>query len=257
MTFSIVVPVSGGKDSQACLKIAINEVGASNVLGLFCDTMFEHPLTYEHIDRMRELYGVRIDRINNGSVDEKVLHRGQFPGGKARFCTSLLKIEPSKRFYRDLAAEQGGFLVYYGMRLDESKDRSKRYADSTHDELYDPHEFMPQGYPKYLGKMGVMFKLPILNWSEHQVMEYIAPHRNPLYDKGAKRVGCFPCLAAGDPAKEQAFGMDEFGKSQRIRVKNLEDAIGHSVFTSKGGAQRNNPDQERLFDEPVCGICNI
>ena len=26
----VVVPVSGGKDSQACLKLAVNEVGSDN-----------------------------------------------------------------------------------------------------------------------------------------------------------------------------------------------------------------------------------
>ena len=76
----IVVPVSGGKDSQACLKMAVSEVGADHVIGLFCDTQFEHPLTYAHVDKMRNLYGVRIETVNNGSVDEKVLARGQFPG---------------------------------------------------------------------------------------------------------------------------------------------------------------------------------
>jgi 3'-phosphoadenosine 5'-phosphosulfate sulfotransferase (PAPS reductase)/FAD synthetase len=257
VTIKIVVPVSGGKDSQACLKMAVSEVGADHVLGLFCDTQFEHPLTYAHVEKLKTLYGVRIETVNNGSVDEKVLARGQFPGGMARFCTSLLKLTPSKRFYRDLAKQQGGFQVYYGMRTDESKDRSVRYANSTHEELYAPHEFMPTAYPMSLVKMGVWFKVPILNWTTAEVMDYIGADRNPLYDQGMTRVGCFPCLAAGDRAKEQAFGHDDFGRSQRIRVKNLEDQIGRSVFNSAGGMQRNNPDQIGLFDNPGCGVCNI
>lgn len=257
MTIKIVVPVSGGKDSQACLKMAVSEVGADHVLGLFCDTQFEHPLTYKHIGTLSELYGAKIKVVTAGSVDEKVLREGNFPGGKARFCTNELKIIPSKNFYRELAKKQGGFLVYYGMRLDESNDRAERYKSNTHDEVYDPHEIMPSNYPKYLAKMGVFFKMPILEWTVEQVMAYIGTDRNPLYDGGMTRVGCFPCLAAGDRAKEQAFGYDDFGLSQRIRVKNLEDEIGRSVFNSKGGLQRNNPDQIGLFDNPGCAICNI
>jgi 3'-phosphoadenosine 5'-phosphosulfate sulfotransferase (PAPS reductase)/FAD synthetase len=257
MSIKIVVPVSGGKDSQACLKMAVSEVGADHVMGLFCDTQFEHPLTYKHIGTLSELYNVRIKVVTAGSVDEKVLREGNFPGGKARFCTNELKIIPSKNFYRELAKQQGGFIVYYGMRLDESNDRAERYKSNTHDEVYDPHEIMPSNYPKYLAKMGVFFKMPILEWSVQQVMDYIGADRNPLYDQGMTRVGCFPCLAAGDRAKEQSFGHDDFGRSQRIRVKNLEDQIGRSVFNSAGGMQRNNPDQIGLFDNPGCGVCNI
>lgn len=36
--YKIVVPVSGGKDSQACLKMVVEQFGADQVIGLFCDT---------------------------------------------------------------------------------------------------------------------------------------------------------------------------------------------------------------------------
>ena len=98
----VVVPVSGGKDSQACLKLAIQQYPRDEVLGLFCDTKFEHPLTYEHVEYMRLLYGVRIEVVNNGSVEEQVLKHGRFPGGGSRFCTEELKIWPSKWFYKGL-----------------------------------------------------------------------------------------------------------------------------------------------------------
>ncbi len=54
MSIKIVVPVSGGKDSQACLKMAVSEVGADHVIGLFCDTQFEHPLTYAHVKKLSQ-----------------------------------------------------------------------------------------------------------------------------------------------------------------------------------------------------------
>lgn len=68
-----VAPVSGGKDSQACLKLASQLFDKSEVFVLFCDTQFEHPETYKHIERMKELYGIQILRITAGSVDEKVM----------------------------------------------------------------------------------------------------------------------------------------------------------------------------------------
>jgi 3'-phosphoadenosine 5'-phosphosulfate sulfotransferase (PAPS reductase)/FAD synthetase len=255
-SIKIIVPVSGGKDSQACLKMAVSEVGAAYVSGLFCDTQFEHPMTYAHIKKLSALYEVEIETVSAGSVDEKVLKYGRFPGGGARHCTDELKIRPTKKYLSSLTHP---VVVYYGMRTDESHDRRARYKEKTNDDLYAPHEIMHGKYPKYLAARGVMFKMPILDWSTAEVMDYLQGEHNPLYDAGMPRVGCFPCLAAGDRYKEQAFQFDDFGRSQRIRVRNLEEFIGKSIFTSKGGCQRNNPDQEVLFDAGGggCAICSI
>lgn len=257
MNIKIVVAVSGGKDSQACLKMAVSEVGADHVLGVFYDTQFEHPLTYAHIENLKTMYGVNIETVTTGSVDDQVLKFGRFPGNGVRHCTDRLKLQPSKHFYKRIADEQGRCLVYLGMRLDESTARRDRYKNKKHDDVYAPHEIMPSVYPKYLSKAGVMFKLPILEWSYSDVMDYLNGEHNPLYDSGFKRVGCFPCLAGGDPQKEKAFSFDDFGRSQRIRVRNLEDAIGKSIFTSKGGSQRNNENQLSLLDGGGCAICSI
>jgi 3'-phosphoadenosine 5'-phosphosulfate sulfotransferase (PAPS reductase)/FAD synthetase len=252
-----VVPVSGGKDSQACLKFALTIYKPSEIFGLFCDTQFEHPETYKHIERMRQMYGVNILTITAGSVEEKVLKYGRFPGGGARHCTDELKIVPSKKWYKNLAeTQEEGFVVFYGMRSEESAERAKRYNLKMTDELYEPHEVLAK-YPKYLGKLGVRFRMPILDWTNKQVFDYLDGEHNPLYNAGFDRVGCFPCLASGDKWKEKAFAYDKFGQEQRIKVAVIEDKIGKSVFTSKGGMQRNNADQADMFPSPGCRICEI
>lgn len=93
-----VVPVSGGKDSQACLKLALQQFDKTEIIGLFCDTKFEHPLTYAHIDRMREMYGVEIRVVNGGDVPTLVRKYKRFPSDAARFCTDELKIKLGKVF---------------------------------------------------------------------------------------------------------------------------------------------------------------
>lgn len=164
----VLVPVSGGKDSQACLKLALQHYHPSEVRGLFCDTQFEHPMTYAHIDWMERYYGVRIDRITAGSVEEQCLKHGRFPTDQARFCTEELKIWPTKRYCKALAQDQGsriavkkrkiigsaagGFEVWYGMRSDESSAREKRYAGKVGDDVYPPHEVLKK-YPQYLHKL--------------------------------------------------------------------------------------------------------
>lgn len=236
----VLVPISGGKDSQAALKLALQSYPAEQVRGLFCDTQFEHPLTYQHVERLRTLYGpVRIDTICGGSVLEKCIKYGRFPGGGARHCTDELKIRETKLYCRALAAAQGGFEVWYGMRLAESSQRAKRYAGKVCDELYAPHEVIRKKYPKYLAKMGVMFRLVVLHWSEREVFDFLEGQHHPLYDEDFDRVGCFPCLASGDACKEKAFSYDDFGRQQKAKVMAVSAQIGKSIWTSKGGLERN------------------
>lgn len=250
----VIVPISGGKDSQACIKLAVAKFGANHVQGLFCDTRYEHSLTYQHVDKIAELYGVKINKVCAGSVKEKIIKYKRFPAGGARFCTDELKIIPSKKFYKALADKIGGFEVWYGMRSDESSDRKKRYAGIINSDLYLPNEVMKK-YPKYLGKLGVKFRLPVLDWSTADVFEYLAGEGNALYDLGFERVGCFPCLAAGDHHKEKCFTFDEEGEKNLATARSLESITGHSVYTSKSGQFKHDSGQTDLFQG--CAICAI
>ena len=257
MSIKIVVPISGGKDSQACLKLALEKYDKSEVLGLFCDTQFEHPLTYAHIEKIKDLYGVDIKTINNGSVVEVVKKFKTFPTSRFRICTSRLKIEPSKRFYIELATQQQqGFEVWMGMRRGESNDREKRYKGVVGDEVYAPHE-MGKAFPKYLNtKLNVWMRLPIVDWIDKDVFEFLEGSQNILYSMGSKRVGCFPCLASGDKSKEHDFfNGGVFGLKQYEIVKDLAKITNNPIFTSKGGALRNNDNQDDLFQG--CAFCAI
>lgn len=237
MAVKVLVPTSGGKDSQASMKLALEHYPASEVRGLFCDTQFEHPKTYKHVyETMRDLYGVQIDTVTGGDVLGKSVKYGRFPGGGARHCTDELKIRETRIYLKALAEQQGGFEVWYGMRTKESHERAKRYAGKVCNELYAPHEVIPSKYPKYLQKMGVMFRLCVLDWTEQDIIEFVGwEHLNPLYHDDFPRVGCFPCLASGDKYKAKAFQYDDFGRSQYERVITIEKQIDKSVWTSKSG----------------------
>ena len=249
----VLVPISGGKDSQTSLKLALQNYPAHEVRGLFCDTKFEHPLTYAHVELMKTLYGVRIDTVNAGTVEEKIYKYGRFPSDQARFCTEELKIWPTKKYCKELAIEQGGFEVWYGMRSDESPQRTKRYMGKVGDDIYLPHEVLAK-YPKYLGKLGVRFRLPVIEWTEEDIFEYLSGEEHPLYKimlpNGKRkfgRIGCFPCQAAGDKAKETAYQHDEFGTSQLATITYISAKIGRSQWNSKGGKERNEG----------CALCAI
>jgi 3'-phosphoadenosine 5'-phosphosulfate sulfotransferase (PAPS reductase)/FAD synthetase len=49
----ILVSWSGGKDSQACLIEAAKKYGAANITAVFCDTGWEHPVTYFQIPPLK------------------------------------------------------------------------------------------------------------------------------------------------------------------------------------------------------------
>lgn len=242
--WKVVVPVSGGKDSQACLKLAVEAHGADNVLGLFCDTGFEHPLTYSHIPKIAALYGVRIDTIRGkGDVPAKVRKYKRFPTAMSRFCTDELKMRPSRDAYAFIGdLWQQPFEVWYGMRSEESPARGKRYAGREGDEVYPPHEVFPKKYPKYLSaKMGIVFRLPVLDWTADDIKDFVGPENlNPLY-QWFDRVGCFPCLAAGKDHKAKAFEHDDFGRKQYRIVQILEQETGKSVWSQDGS--------------PGCAVC--
>lgn len=248
MTIRVVVPISGGKDSQACLRLATEHYPLHEIRGLFCDTNFEHPKTYAHVEKLRTLYGpIQIDTVCGGNVLGEVMRYKRFPGNGARHCTEWLKIRESRIYYNALSKLQGGFEVWYGMRSDESNERKTRYAGKVQDELYPPHEVMKK-YPKYLAKQGVVFRLPVLDWGTQDVYDYVGRENlNPLYDD-FDRVGCFPCLAAGDAHKEKAFSYDDHGKTVFVIVQEVSKAIGKNVFTSKGGQARNA--------SSGCSFCN-
>ncbi len=237
MDIRVVVPVSGGKDSQACLKLALQQYSTNQVLGLFCDTRFEHPLTYAHINNLETLYRVGIERICAGSVEEKVRKYKRFPGGGARHCTEELKIVPSKKFYVWLAAVLGrGFAVWYGMRTKESTQRKARYRFVAGTESYPPHEVLGK-YPKKLSKAGVTFRLPIVDWDTEQVLEFLGEEANPLYLAGFDRVGCFPCLAGGDKSKIKAFEFDLTGAKHLAIATAIQEQYGIALFRTKVGGE--------------------
>lgn len=245
----IIVPFSGGKDSQSCLKMAVEKVGSDNVLVLFCDTKFEHSITYNHVNDIVKVYGCNHLILNAGSVESVCIKYKRFPRGGSRHCTSTLKIRPSKFAYRYIAElYNSGFEVWYGMRAAESTQRKKRYDYVIDNELYDPHEVLPSAYPKYLSKKGIKFRLPIIDWSDEEVYKYLNGEHNKLYDEGFDRVGCFPCLAGGEALQLKAFTYDEEGQKHYEIAKRISYASGYPIFRTK---------KLKIYNDEACMFCKI
>lgn len=91
----ILVSFSGGKDSQACLIKAAQQYGVNRIEAVFCDTGWEHPLTYKHIEDVCKQMGVKLTILKSKfNFVELAKYKKRFPSTNARFCTEELKVKP-------------------------------------------------------------------------------------------------------------------------------------------------------------------
>lgn len=180
-----VVSFSGGKDSTALWLHLKCEVQLPNIVAIFCDTGWEHPLTYQYLDYVEERIGPLV-RLKHPEVDFVGLakKKKRFPSAKARFCTEFLKLRPAKKWLEE-SFESGRLsradtVQCSGIRHEESPAR-KAMAEYVETDDYN-------GLPQWR---------PIIRWTWQEVFACHDRHGiepNPLYKMGMSRVGCMPCV---------------------------------------------------------------
>jgi 3'-phosphoadenosine 5'-phosphosulfate sulfotransferase (PAPS reductase)/FAD synthetase len=137
-----IISFSGGKDSLATWIKMAKSIKPENLLVVFCDTQWEHPMTYSYIQEIIEHFGAQnqFRILKNGQslgFESLVRKKGRFPSATARFCTSSLKVEPMIDFLLDEVNEHS--IIYQGIRHEESASRAKMNAQCT----YFKHYFQP------------------------------------------------------------------------------------------------------------------
>jgi 3'-phosphoadenosine 5'-phosphosulfate sulfotransferase (PAPS reductase)/FAD synthetase len=223
---TIIVPVSGGKDSQVVLSLALKT--NRPIVCVHQNTGYDHPDTYAQIDEMEKFYGVKIEHTHNkwGGMLPWLQTSAYFPNSAARGCTQRLKQEPFARWLLDKGYTKDNAEIWFGMRSDESRARESKYGGITMDDdftLGDIAKFYTQGKRKALGEIPV--KLPIVEWTTEQIFDHIAAEAaplNPLYGRGHIRVGCYPCFLARK-AEWQAAGKDPVGQQHIQKLLDLQD----------------------------------
>jgi 3'-phosphoadenosine 5'-phosphosulfate sulfotransferase (PAPS reductase)/FAD synthetase len=122
-----IVGVSGGKDSVA-LALALRGAEPRDYEYICNWTGNELPDMAAHMARIEALLGKPIRRVTYrfdlfGLIDEL----GMIPNFRARFCTRVLKIEPTIAFFESLPPES---VLYVGLRADE-EERKGLYGDDV------------------------------------------------------------------------------------------------------------------------------
>jgi 3'-phosphoadenosine 5'-phosphosulfate sulfotransferase (PAPS reductase)/FAD synthetase len=201
--------VSGGKDSTAmCLYLRENGIPYTAV---FVDTGWEAEETYTYL---REVLPKHIGTITwisaDNQMEDLIVRKSLFPSRVIRFCTRELKIQPLKKYFETLTFDDD-FVNAVGIRRGESAARAKmdewEWSDGFDCETW----------------------RPLLQFTEQDVIDMHRKHDvtpNPLYLKGASRVGCFPCIFA---RKNEIRFIAENYPERISRIKRLEDTLARKM----------------------------
>jgi len=183
----ILVSVSGGKDSTAVALLLMEQ--QIQFTPIFCDTGWEHKWTYDYINtklqpKIGEIKVLKNESLNSepatyGMINAVIKKKG-FPNGRMKWCTNELKLVGYRAYAVEVFLKTGKFPINItGIRKEESHRRSQFPYVEEQDEATQIR--------------------PILEWTTQDVIDIHLRNNltpNPLYLKGATRVGCWPCIYA-------------------------------------------------------------
>ena len=176
----IELSFSSGKDSDVILELA--KMAGIPYRAIYKSTTIDPPHTIAHAREM----GAEVIRPKK-SFFQLVSEHG-YPSRFSRFCCSILK----EYKVCDRAIK--------GIRRSESRKRAERYKE-------------PERCRVYSAKEKVKEYLPILEWTDEDVAEFIKERNikcHPLYYSGGqfdvtKRLGCMGCPLASRKKRIQFF----------------------------------------------------
>ena len=241
-----LVSMSGGKDSTACLLLALERHPKDEVRAVYADTGNEHELVDGYIEYLEKQTGISVHKIRPDFTDwwwrrrdyvrdkwpekgvpaedvaralvvfekgptgnpylDLCIIKGMFPSRKAQFCTQFLKIEPLTEYQLELVEQSGAVESWQGVRAQESQRRAK----------------LPER--EDIGG-GLTVYRPILQWTADEVFAFHRKHGvdpNPLYKLGMGRVGCMPCINAN---KDELLEISKRFPQHIDRIAEWEDAV--------------------------------
>jgi len=252
----IIASVSGGKDSAAmCLHL--REMGLEYE-AIAMDTGWEEKGWREYVEGplTRALGPIKILRAEVKRVDlidvsklrprvraavedgsamvQLILRKAMFPSKARRFCTEELKAKPAAAYINARVEAGEECINAVGIRAAESTARAKMtewdWSDGFDCEVW----------------------RPILRWTEQEVIDIHQRHGltpNPLYLRGASRVGCWPCIYA---RKSEIRHIADVDPERIALIRDLEADIAVGAFAraeAKGVTLKSPP----AYFQPTLG----
>ncbi len=182
-TFDLVISFSGGKDSCAMLAYICEKYPAIKKHVVFADTGWEHENAAAWCQSIAGRFGqtVHIVKNPNKTFFDMVESRGMFPAPKYRQCTSDLKRGPIQTWIRNNVGRK--VVQAIGIRAQESTGRAKQKPLKKNKRMTN-------------SRRTVWDWLPIFDWTEDQVKQYLADKNiplHPVYDY-LPRFSCQVCI---------------------------------------------------------------
>ena len=193
----IELSYSGGKDSDVILELA--KMAGVKVRVIYKNTTIDPSGTIKHCK------DVGAEIVNPETTFLHLLRKKGYPSRFVRFCCSKLK----EYKICDIAIQ--------GIRKSESIKRKEMYEEPVICRLYDNSK-----------KKTVQVFLPILNWTDEDVEEFIKERNikcHPIYYKNGQfdvtqRLGCIGCPLAWKGKRIKEF--KQYPKMVRLWIKNAQ-----------------------------------
>jgi len=123
-----VVGLSGGKDSTAMAERLV-ETEPRDYEFICNETGDELPEMRAHWAMLERRLGKPLKRISYpGGLNALIEEQGMLPNFQARWCTRILKIEPTIEYFASLPK---GSVLYIGLRADEEDREGGLYGDDV------------------------------------------------------------------------------------------------------------------------------
>ena len=228
-TDKVAVAFSGGKDSLVALHMALQI--KPDIPVMFVNTGIEFPESLEYTRQLAKDWNLNFyeanARVNFWRLTEEqglpVAGRGNTTFMRdlsekadvklSNSCCHRMKETPARQFYREHKIEG----TVTGLRVSESLMRKYNFAD--------------YGALRYSSIYNTLISWPLYAWRDEDIANYIEKNnlqRNPIYDMGYNRVGCWACL------------QDMFYEDSRLFTLREEHPNMYKTIRKKFGKQMMN-----------------
>jgi len=170
---------SGGRDSLVTLHLVkkVCDNRGLEVVAVFVDTTNSTPGNTLYVKEICENLKVKLETVYPKEDFFSLVKKWGFPTVTRRWCCYHLKIEPLRRFFRNMKGSE--IIIFDGMRADESSKRKK---------------YPIIGWHKHFQSLNCH---PIFYWKKEDVIKYISLNKlkeNPLYRIFPRATDCW-CTA--------------------------------------------------------------